>query len=117
LRRLTHYLDDHGIGFAVVNLPERSVARNAFAFDYEEYLGAIHDGIGSAPFVDLREFSRDSEFYDSEHILPEGSIRMTDWFISWIDQELLGRKGAHLEVREDCAASFQVNMGSCEGYS
>lgn len=88
LRQLLDFLDAHGIGVAVVNMPERSYSRDRFTFDYEDYLGAIRDGIGTAPFLDLSTFARDDEFHDAEHTIPDGSQRLTDRVIVWV-QSLL----------------------------
>lgn len=88
LRQLLDFLDEHGIGLAVVNMPERSYSRSRFAFDYEDYLSTILDGIGTAPFLDLSTFSHDEEFHDAEHTIPEGSRRLTTRVIVWM-QSLL----------------------------
>ncbi|WP_170507691.1 hypothetical protein [Ruegeria arenilitoris] len=88
LRQLLDFLNEHGIGVAVVNMPERSYSRSRFAFEYEDYLGAIRDGIGTAPFLDLSTFSHDDEFHDAEHTIPEGSRRLTNRVIVWV-QSLL----------------------------
>ncbi len=88
LRQLMEFLDAHGIGVAVVNMPERSYSRERFTFEYDDYLGAIHDGIGQAPFLDLSVFAHDSEFFDAEHTIPEGSQRLTAHVTAWI-QSLL----------------------------
>ena len=69
-------------------MPERSYSRERFNFDYEDYLGAIRDGIGDAPFLDLRSFARDDEFHDAEHTIPEGSQRLTVHVVAWV-QSLL----------------------------
>lgn len=84
LKRLVTFLQERQIAVAIVNMPERSVAGEAYKFDYSQYLGAISDGIGSAPFLDLRNFSRDGEFHDLEHTLPQGSMRLTDRVIDWV---------------------------------
>lgn len=88
LRQLMELLDAHDIGVAVVNMPERSYSRDRFTFEYDDYLGAIHDGIGPAPFLDLSVFAHDSEFFDAEHTIPEGSQRLTAHVTAWI-QSLL----------------------------
>lgn len=88
LRQLMKFLSEHGIGVAVVNMPERSYSRDRFAFEYDDYLGVIRDGVGGAPFLDLSTFTDDSEFFDAEHTLPKGSQRLTDRVIVWV-QSLL----------------------------
>lgn len=90
LGRLMAFLDDRGIGVAVINMPERSLARNTFAFDYDDYLGAVREAIGGSPFIDLRAFARDDEFHDAEHTLPEGSRRLTEKVIAWLGPLLGG---------------------------
>lgn len=84
LRQLMNFLDAHGIGVATVNMPERSYSRSRFNFEYDDYLKAIRDGIGAAPFLDLRTFARDDEFHDAEHTIPEGSRRLTTRVIVWV---------------------------------
>ncbi|WP_320178762.1 hypothetical protein [Roseovarius pacificus] len=84
LRRLMAFLEENDISVAVINMPERAILRESFTFDYEEYLGAIRDVIGKAPFIDMRTFARDEEFHDAEHTLPMGSRRMTDHIVTWL---------------------------------
>lgn len=82
LSGLVHFMefvDTHGIKLLVVNLPERDISRGMFdSENYEKYLYIVMDIVGEENFVDLREFLTSDEFFDLEHSVYPGSLRLTN---------------------------------------
>ncbi len=72
LRRLRDFRSRHGIELYVVNLPELSWNRVLYQPGrYEAYLDIVESALGETPFLDLRTFLPDDDFYDSAH--PHGT--------------------------------------------
>lgn len=78
LRLLLDYTSRHGIALYVVNLPEMSWNRMFYEPGrYEAYLDVVRSALGPTPFLDLRTFLEDDDFYDSSHATWQGSIRVS----------------------------------------
>jgi hypothetical protein len=76
--RLMTFCAQHGIRLYVVNLPEWSTSRAHYAPGrYEAYLSAVRAPLGDTPFLDLRTFLRDDEFWDTAHPNWAGAIRLS----------------------------------------
>ena len=79
LNRLVGFADRHDIRLLVINMPDRDLSRVKFdAENYQAYMDLLTDTFGASAVLDLREFLRSEEFYDSEHSMPAGSLRLTD---------------------------------------
>jgi hypothetical protein len=78
LHELLAILRRHGVELYVVNLPELSWNRELFRPGrYEEYVSILREGIGATPFLDLRTFLADDEFFDDAHPTWSGGIRVS----------------------------------------
>jgi hypothetical protein len=78
LRLLLDYTSRHGIELYVVNLPELSWNRALYNRQrYDEYLDVVRSALGATPFLDLRTFLSDDEFYDTSHPMWRGGIRVS----------------------------------------
>lgn len=79
LVRTRDFAATHDIRLLVVNLPERDISRRKFdAANYRRYLELVSDVVGADNFVDLREYLQGDEFYDLEHTVYPGSLRLTN---------------------------------------
>jgi hypothetical protein len=78
LGRLRAYVARLGLRLYVVNLPESTWVRELYAPGrYEQYLALVRDGLGDTPFLDLRTFLRDEEFFDEAHPTWPGARRLS----------------------------------------
>lgn len=94
LKRFTRFIKNHNIRLLVVNLPERDISRELFQDEnYQAYLDIVTQSLDDALFIDLREFLASDEFYDSEHTIYRGSLRLTD--------EVVGRLAEMLQTQEN----------------
>jgi hypothetical protein len=76
--RLVQFCRRHGLRLYVVNQPEWSVSRAHYAPGrYETYLSAVQTALGDTPFLDLRTFLADDEFWDTGHPNWPGAIRLS----------------------------------------
>lgn len=83
LKRLTDFVETHGIRLLVINMPERDISRaNYNDENYRAYISIITDVVGDVRFLDLRDFLEQDEFYDLEHSVYPGSLRLTNEVIS-----------------------------------
>jgi hypothetical protein len=78
LRMYRDFADRYGAELYVVNLPELSWNRELYKPGrYEAYLDVVRDAIGSTPFLDLRTFLPDAQFFDDAHPTWEGAVRVS----------------------------------------
>lgn len=78
LARLRSYADRFRTRLYVVNLPEMSWNRELYDPQrYASYMSIVRTGIGDTPFLDLRMFIPDDEFYDSAHTMWSGGRRVS----------------------------------------
>ncbi|MEQ1574345.1 MAG: hypothetical protein ABL993_08880 [Vicinamibacterales bacterium] len=78
LQLLIDYTSRHGIRLYIVNLPEWSPNRDLYLPNrYEAYLDIVTSAIGDTPFLDLRTFLNDDEYYDEAHPTWDGGIRVS----------------------------------------
>jgi hypothetical protein len=78
LQWLLEYAARRNIRLFVVNLPEVSWNRDAYPPGrYEAYLAIVQAALGETPFLDLRTFLTDEEFYDEQHPTWQGGIRLS----------------------------------------
>ncbi len=90
--RFTGFIRTHNIQLMVINLPERDISRELFdEVNYQAYLDIVRTSFGNVSFHDFREFSRPEEFYDAEHTVYQGSLRLSNEVILRLS-ETLGTK-------------------------
>lgn len=88
LRRLLAWVSRHEVRLYVINLPENSVSKRLYDEDkYNRYLSFIKKELGDVPFLDLRDFLKDSEFFDDVHPLLDGAKRTTARVIQFMQEE------------------------------
>jgi hypothetical protein len=86
LGRLRDYASTYGIQIYVVNLPERSWHREMYdPRRYASYLSIVRTALDATPFIDLRTFLRDDEFYDSSHTTWNGGKRVSKYVAAFIE--------------------------------
>lgn len=103
LKRFTDFADACGIEVLVVNLPERDVSRAQFDnANYESYVDLARKAFGDKRFLDLREFLRTDEFYDREHSIARGSLRLTDAVIDELRAALPDPRAARPTRKQAC---------------
>ena len=89
LRRLRDFRSRHGIQLYMVNLPELSWNRVLYQPGrYEAYLDIVRLALGDTPFLDLRTFLPDDEFYDSSHPTWDGGMRVSKRVGAFIAERL-----------------------------
>jgi hypothetical protein len=82
---LLDFTSSHNIALYVVNLPELSWNRALYAPGrYEAYLKVVRGAIGNTPFLDLRMFLTDEEFFDDAHPTWPGGIRVSEKVAAFI---------------------------------
>lgn len=87
LRMLLEYTSRHGIQLFVVNLPELSWNRDLYQPGrYEAYLAIVKTALGETPFLDLRTFLTDDEFFDDAHPNWTAGIRVSKHVATFIDE-------------------------------
>ena len=75
---LLDYTRRHGIALYVVNLPELSWNRDLYRPGrYEAYLEIVRAALGDTPFLDLRTFLADDDFFDDAHPVWSAGIRVS----------------------------------------
>ena len=90
LQGLVEFTARHDIRLLVVNMPERDLGRIMFDADnYKAYLDLVKTVVGASAVLDLREFLRSDEFYDSEHSMPVGSLRLSDAIIEYMNANMM----------------------------
>ncbi len=78
LRMLLTFAARHDMKVYVVNLPELSFNRHLFQPGrYEAYLSIVKAALATTPFLDLRTFLADGEFFDDAHATWPGAIRLS----------------------------------------
>ncbi len=103
LRKFMEFANACGIEVWVVNLPERDVSRSQFdQANYESYLKLVKRSFGDKRFLDLKDFLRTDEFYDREHSLPAGSLRLTDAVIDEVRAKLLDLRATRATRNRAC---------------
>jgi len=79
LAELVDFAARRGIALYVVNLPELSGNRALYQTGvYEAYLREVDKALSRTPFLDLRGFLPDENFYDATHLTLAGSVKVTD---------------------------------------
>jgi hypothetical protein len=79
LGRLMSIAKRNDIALFVVNMPETSWNRQRYKPGrYEAYLSIVRSAIGTTPFLDLRTFLADEEFYDDSHPLWPAGRRVSE---------------------------------------
>ncbi len=75
---LRDFTSRHNIDLVVVNLPELSWNRDLYQPGrYEAYLDIVREALGPTPFLDLRTFLRDDEYFDDAHPNWRAGIRLS----------------------------------------
>jgi hypothetical protein len=78
LRSLLAFAARYGSTVYVVNLPELSWVSELFRPGrYEAYLALVKEAIGDTPFLDLRTFLADGDFFDDAHPVWTAGIRVS----------------------------------------
>ncbi len=78
----------HHTDLYVVNMPELSWNRKLYQPGaYEAYLAAVTDALGHAPFLDLRTYLSDDDFFDSCHATKAGSIKVSTRVAAFIIEQ------------------------------
>jgi hypothetical protein len=86
--RLREYADRYGTRLYVVNLPEMSWNRELYdARRYASYLSVVRAALGDTPFLDLRTFIPDDEFYDSSHTMWTAGKRVSRRVAEFIEAQ------------------------------
>ena len=79
LRLLAEYADRNGVQLYIVNLPELSWARERYdPKHYAAYTTILREAFHDIPFLDLRTFVADDDFYDSSHTKWRASRRVSE---------------------------------------
>ena len=79
IKRFTGFIKMHNIKLMVINFPERDISRELYDdAHYQAYLDIVRTSLGNVPFLNYREFSRTEEFYDAEHTVYRGSLRLSN---------------------------------------
>jgi hypothetical protein len=86
LRLLIDYAARHDIQLYVVNLPELSWARERYNSKYyDAYMQIVRDAFRDVPFLDLRTFLAEDDFYDSSHPKWRAGRRVSERFAQFIE--------------------------------
>jgi len=89
IERLLEFTGKHDIRLLVVNMPDRDLSRDMFdERNYQAYVDLVRNAVGASRFLDLREFLRSEEFYDSEHAMPVGALRLSDAVIDYMKESM-----------------------------
>jgi hypothetical protein len=95
VRLLLEYTSRHNMELYLVNLPEVSLNRVRYRPGrYEAYLRLIRSAIADTPFLDLRTFLADDEFYDEAHSTWSGAVRTSRRVASFIKQHRAPTQGS-----------------------
>ena len=100
LNRLRDYSARYGTRLYVVNLPEMSWNRELYdERRYASYMDIVRTALGDTPFLDLRTFVPDDEFYDSSHTMWHSGKRVSRRAAAFIEAQ--GGSGVvHAGTRE-----------------
>jgi hypothetical protein len=119
---LLEFTSRHGIDLYVVSLPERALSRAQYESGaFERYLSLLHSMFGRVPFLDLRCFLDDSEFYDADHALLHGARRVTAQVIGFVNHARSGRaspgdsrlgSAARTAADQACDPASEPGMGA-----
>jgi hypothetical protein len=86
--RLCAFADRFGIRLYVVNLPEMSWNRELYdAKHYASYMSIVRAALGDTPFLDLRTFIPDDEFYDTSHTMWAAGKRVSRRVAEFIEAQ------------------------------
>ena len=87
--RLRALADRHGVRLFVVNLPEGSWTLKLHRRErfYADYFAVVQEALGEVPFVNLRRYLEDDEFYDWSHPTRAGAERLTDRLAVFLGKE------------------------------
>lgn len=78
LRLLLDYTARHHVQLYVVNMPELSWNRDLYLPGrYESYLSLVKEALGTTPFLDLRTFLANADFWDDAHPVWPAGIRVS----------------------------------------
>ena len=81
----------------MVNLPELSWNRVLYQPGrYEAYLDIVGLALGETPFLDLRTFLPDDDFYDSAHPTWDGGMRVSKRVGAFIAERLQPKASARV---------------------
>lgn len=95
LGQLLAYSERFKIRLYVVNLPEMSWNRELYdAQRYASYMRIVRTSLRDTPFLDLRTFIPDEEFYDSSHTMWTGGQRVSRRVAAFIETERSGARDA-----------------------
>ena len=76
-----------GVELYVVNLPELSWNRELYKPGrYEAYLELVKSALGDTPFLDLRTFLADEDFFDDAHPVWPAGFRVSQRVAAFIDE-------------------------------
>lgn len=85
LVQFRQFLADRGIALYVVNLPEHSWNRELYdPAWYSAYLAHVQRALPGVPFLDLRAFLDNDEFYDEAHATWSGGERLSEKVAAWL---------------------------------
>jgi hypothetical protein len=88
---LRDYTRRHGIELYVVNLPEISWNRELYKPGrYEAYLEIVQTALGDTPFLDLRTFLADKDFFDEAHPSWPAGFRVSERVAAFINEHRNG---------------------------
>jgi hypothetical protein len=97
-RELRQLLDDivrHKSELYVVAMPELSIARDLFDDrKYQDYLAIVRLALGDTPFLNLRTYLTDDEFFDDAHATWAGGIRLSARVSAFVEHERQRRRSA-----------------------
>ena len=78
----------YGADLYVVNMPEVSWNRDLYPPGRSErYLAIVREALGDTPFLDLRTFLPDEEYFDSCHPIWEGCVKVSDAVGAFVARE------------------------------
>ena len=87
LRSVIAYTSRHNVQLFVVNMPELSWSRELYQPGrYEAYLAIVKTALGQTPFLDLRTFLADDEFFDDAHPKWIAGIRVSKRVAAFISE-------------------------------
>lgn len=84
---LLDFTRKHNVALYVVNLPELSWNRDLYQPGrYEAYLDVVKSALGDTPFLDLRTFLPDDEFFDDAHPVWPAGFRVSERVAAFIHE-------------------------------
>ena len=92
LKRFTDFIKIHNIQLMVINFPEMDISRELFDEDnYQSYLDIVTESLGDTSFLNFRELLTPEEFFDAEHTVFKGSLRLSNEVIKKL-KETMGKQ-------------------------